>query len=66
MSGLLSVSEVCARLGIAPSTFYARLQDGSLVKNGLKEARRVTRRRKFFADSVERMLQPAPMGRGRA
>jgi hypothetical protein len=59
MSGhLLSVADTCARLGMPASTFYARLKDGSLVRAGLKEATRLTRRRKFFADSVDRMLQP--------
>jgi predicted site-specific integrase-resolvase len=62
MSGhLLTVREVCARLGIAPSTFYARMADGTLAAAGLQEARRITRTRKFFAASVDRMLQPAPL-----
>ena len=60
MSGhLLSVAEVCARLGMSRSAFYARLADGSLAAQGLREARRLTRVRRFFAADVERLLQPA-------
>ena len=51
-SGLLTVRQTADRLGVASSTFYARLADGSYQRAGLKEAKRVTGKRLFIAASV--------------
>ena len=51
-SGLLTVRQTADRLGVAPSTFYKRLKDGSFQRAGLKEAKRVTGKRLFIAASV--------------
>jgi AraC-like DNA-binding protein len=53
---LLSPAETARRLGMSRVTLYTKLKDGTLARFGVVEANRLTGRRWFFADTVDRAL----------
>jgi AraC-like DNA-binding protein len=53
---LLSPAETARRLGMSRVTLYTKLKDGTLARFGVVEANRLTGRRYFFADTVDRAL----------